>query len=339
MNQKSTKPIAVVILNWNGAKLLQRYLPTVLQTTDAELADVIVADNGSTDDSQHVLAEQFPMVQTIILDQNYGFAGGYNKCLEQLPHRYTVLLNSDVRTAEGWLQPLYEFMEAHSHVACVQPKLLKDRDDDVQEFEYAGGAGGFVDRNGFPFCRGRIFDSVEQDYGQYDGDPYPIFWATGACFMVRTEVYRQLGGLDTSFFAHMEEIDLCWRMQHSGAQIYCVPKSRVYHLGGGSLPQGNPKKTYLNFRNNLLMLRKNLPEAQGRKLIFKRRLIYDTTALLVEVLKGHLANALAILKAHRDYRHMARQITQFPHADVRQRFAQCQCNIVVDYYLHRRKKF
>lgn len=338
MNNNSKK-VAVIILNWNGAELLRRYLPSVVANTNAQMADVIVADNGSTDNSLEVMAKEFAGVKTLTFDQNYGFAEGYNRCIELTRYPYTVLLNSDVRTPEGWLEPLLAYMEANPHVGAVQPKLLQDRQDGRQVFEYAGAAGGFIDKHGFPFCRGRIFDSIEDDHGQYDGEPSGIFWATGACLMVRSQLYLQVGGLDKRFFAHMEEIDLCWRIHRAGYGISVVPQSRVYHLGGGSLPQGNPRKTYLNFRNNLLLLRKNLPEREGRRLIFVRRLVYDTAALAMALLKGHFGDAKAIVKAHRDYRRMAEYYTDFPADNLLRTMPHCQCNIIVDYYLRGRKKF
>lgn len=332
------KKVAVIILNWNGAKLLQRYLPSVAANTNSALADVIVADNGSTDNSLEVLKSEFPEVQTLVFDRNYGFAEGYNRCVEQTGYDYTVLLNSDVRTPEGWLEPLYDYMEAHPEVGAVQPKLLQDRPDGKEMFEYAGAAGGFIDKHGYPFCRGRIFGSIEADNGQYDGEPMDIFWATGACFMVRSDLYLKAGGLDSRFFAHMEEIDLCWRINTLGSKIRVVPQSKVYHLGGGSLPQGNPRKTYLNFRNNLVLLHKNLPERQGRRLLVVRRL-YDTLALLVELAKLNFGNVKAIVKAHRDFREMRRHYTTFPAEDARRRFPACGCNIIADYYLRGRRKF
>lgn len=333
------KKVAVIILNWNGAALLRRYLPSVVANTNAELADVIVADNGSTDDSLKVLSEEFPGVKVLPLDRNYGFAEGYNRSIGLTHYPYTVLLNDDVRTPEGWLDPLVAYLDANPQVGAVQPKLLKDRDDDRQVFEYAGAAGGFIDKHGFPFCRGRIFDSVEDDHGQYDAAPMSVFWATGACLMVRSDLYAQVGGLDKYFFAHMEEIDLCWRIHRAGYDVCVVPSSRVYHLGGGSLPQGNPRKTYLNFRNNLLLLRKNLPKGEGRRIIFVRRLVYDTAALLVAVLKGNFGDAKAILKAHHDYRRMARRYTDFPSANLLRTMPHCQCDIIIDYYLRGRKRF
>lgn len=259
---------SVVILNWNGAHMMRQYLPTVIKYT-AEDADIVVADNASTDDSLELLRTEFPSVRTIVLDQNYGFAEGYNrafKALEeentakgmQLPDYY-VLLNSDIDVPEGWLKPLISFMDTHSDVAACQPKLHAIHNRDT--FEYAGAAGGMIDRYGYPFCRGRIFDTIETDHGQYD-DNCEIFWATGACMMVRREYYWTAGALDGRFFAHNEEIDLCWRIRRLGMKIYCIGASTVYHLGGGTLPKGNPRKTFLNFRNNLTMLYKNLPESE-----------------------------------------------------------------------------
>ena len=333
------KPVAVIILNWNGANLLRRYLPTVLAGTGADLADVIVADNGSTDDSRQVLEHEFPTVKKLYLDKNYGFAEGYNRAIAQAEgYRYTVLLNSDVRIPAGWLEPLYSYCEAHPEVGAVMPKLWQDRDDDSPVFEYAGAAGGFLDKHGYPYCRGRIFDTIEDDHGQYDGEPADIFWATGACLMVRTALYEQAGGLDKDFFAHMEEIDLCWRILLTGSKIRVVPDSHVYHLGGGSLPQGNPRKTYLNFRNSLLMLHKNLPRREGKRLLIVRRL-YDTLAFFMALAKLHGGDAKAILRAHRDFRKMRGNYTSHPSHNLLKVIPECRRNIVVDYYLRRRRTF
>ena len=333
------KPVAVIILNWNGAKLLRRYLPTVLAGTNADIADVIVADNGSSDDSLTVLKQEFPQVKTIVFDKNYGFAGGYNKAIEQAAgYRYTVLLNSDVRTPSGWLEPLYDYLEANPNVGAVQPKLLHDRDDDKVMFEYAGAAGGFIDRHGYPYCRGRVFEAVEDDHGQYDGKDIDIFWATGACLMVRSELYRTVGGLDEDFFAHMEEIDLCWRIHLSGHAVRIVTASKVFHLGGGSLPQGNPRKTYLNFRNSLFLLYKNLPVSDAKRLLIIRRL-YDTLAFFMALAKLHWGDAKAIIKAHRDYRRLKSRYTCQPQENLLKTFPGAQRNIVIDYYLRGKKLF
>ena len=318
--------------------MLRRYLPSVIAGTDGDLADVIVADNGSTDDSRRLLAEEFPQVTTVLFDKNYGFAEGYNKALSQIDHEYAVLLNSDVRTPAGWLRPLYEFMEAHKQVGAVMPKLLQDRDDDKQIFEYAGGAGGFIDRHGYPYCRGRIFDSIEPDHGQYDEAPASIFWATGACLMTRTALYHQVGGLDGSFFAHMEEIDLCWRIHLSGNDIMVVPQSHVYHLGGGSLPKSNPRKTYLNFRNSLLLLHKNLPVADGKRLLLTRRLM-DTLAFGMAVAKLHGGDAKAILRAHRDFRRMRGNYKNQPQTNLLKECPESRISIVWEHFVMRKKVF
>ncbi len=332
------KPVAVIILNWNGAQLLRDYLPSVIEGTNADIADVIVADNGSTDQSRTVLETEFPSVKTLYFDRNLGFAGGYNKAIEATQYQYTVLLNSDVRTPAGWLEPLYRYLENNPDVGAVQPKLLHDRHDGKRMFEYAGAAGGFIDKHGYPYCRGRMFDTVEDDHGQYDGKDIDIFWATGACLMVRSNLYMQVGGLDEDFFAHMEEIDLCWRVHLSGHHIRVVTASEVFHLGGGSLPQGNPRKTYLNFRNSLFLLYKNLPERDGKRLLLVRRL-YDTLAFFMALAKLHWGDARAIIKAHNDYRRSKNRYTCQPGTNLLKTFAGAQRNIVVDYYLKGKKIF
>lgn len=273
------KKAAIVILNWNGAGMLRRFLPSVIRHSGA-VADVIVADNASTDDSLELMSKEFPSVRTIVLDKNYGFAGGYNRALEKVDNEYYMLLNSDVEVTEGWLKILVDFMDANADVAACQPKLRAEHNRCM--FEYAGASGGFVDRYGYPFCRGRIFDTVESDGGQYD-DVCQVFWATGAALMVRREDYWRVGGFDARFFAHNEEIDLCWRLLGLGRKIYCVPQSVVYHVGGGTLPKGNPMKTYLNFRNNLTMLYKNLPDSDLRH-VMRVRLVLDYVAAFKSLL-------------------------------------------------------
>ncbi|MCF0181193.1 MAG: glycosyltransferase family 2 protein [Muribaculaceae bacterium] len=331
------KKVAVIILNWNGAALLRKYLPSVVQNTNPDIAQVVVADNGSTDESLAVLKQEFPSVRVIALDQNYGFAEGYNRAIAVTENDYTVLLNSDVRTPEHWLDPMLDYMEAHPEVGAVQPKLLHDGVDG-EMFDYAGAAGGYIDCHGYPYCRGRIFDSVEMDNGQYDGEPRSIVWASGACLMCRTQLYREVGGLDKDFFAHMEEIDLCWRIILSGSTVMMLPTSRVYHLGGASLAYGNPRKTYLNFRNNLLLLHKNLPKSEGKRLLIVRRLL-DTLAWGMAIAKFHWGDARAIIKAHADFRKMRRNYTQHPSRNLLKEMPECKCNIVTDYYLRRRKVF
>lgn len=332
------KPVAVIILNWNGEKLLREFLPSVVANTDTSIADVIVADNGSTDGSRELLRKEFPQVKLLEFDENLGFAGGYNRALRETGYRYTLLLNSDVETPAGWLTPLHDFMEAHPDAAACQPKILSYKQK--EKFEYAGAAGGFIDRNGYPYCRGRIFDTVEDDNGQYD-IPVEVFWATGAALMVRTDLYEKAGGLDERFFAHMEEIDLCWRLLLMGHTLWCVPASHVYHLGGGSLPAANPRKTYLNFRNNLLLLHKNLPAANLRGALLRRRLL-DTVAWAKFILTLDLPNASAILRAHRDFRRMRREYTTHPPVNLLTRSADRRTrrpDILLSYFIKRKRHY
>ena len=304
----------------------------MVANTPADKAQVVVADNGSTDSSLQLLAERFPSVKVIRFPENYGFAEGYNRALALTDTPYTVLLNSDVAVPQGWLEPLIDAMERDPQLGACQPKIISYRHR--SRFEYAGAAGGFIDRNGYPYCRGRIFDVVEEDQGQYDTQ-IPVFWASGAALMVRTDLYRQVGGLDARFFAHMEEIDLCWRMQLAGYTIAAVPASEVYHLGGGSLPASNPRKTYLNFRNNLFLLYKNLPPREGRRMLLIRRL-YDTLAFFVFMAKMDFANARAILRAHNDYRHQkSRYDNVRPQRSIMGDFPCCHRNIILDYNLRR----
>lgn len=328
------KPIAVIILNWNGEKLLKEFLPHVIATTPQDLADIIVVDNGSTDESLRLLADEFPEVEVISYNENYGYAEGYNRAIADTGSSYSVLLNSDAAPCDGWLQPLYDYMEAHPATGAVQPKILSY--SDPTRFEYAGAAGGFIDRNGYPYCRGRLFDTVEEDHGQYD-ETAQIFWATGACLMVRSELYLRVGGLDKEFFAHMEEIDLCWRILLAGYDIAAIPASRVMHLGGGSLPASNPRKTYLNFRNNLLLLHKNLPDSSRRGTLLRRRL-YDTVAWLKFAVTLDFANAAAVWRAHRDFRTMRRKYTAHPDIDLLHTTPR-RPNIILDYYLRGRRQF
>ena len=289
--------ISVVILNWNGRKLLEQFLPTVLEHSLSDECRVVVADNGSSDDSVAFLQSRFPDVPLILLDKNYGFAEGYNKALQHVDTEYLVLLNSDVETTPGWIQTLVAFMDSRPDVAAVQPKIRSYRDK--RHFEYAGAAGGFIDCYGYPFCRGRILEVVEEDAAQYDTE-IPIFWATGACLCIRRKDYFDAGGLDARFFAHMEEIDLCWRLNARGRKVMCVPSSVVYHVGGASLSAENPRKTYLNFRNNLLMLYKNVPR-KSLIIIFIVRFVLDVLAYIHLLLKGKFGNANAVVKAHKDF--------------------------------------
>ena len=292
--------IAVVILNFNGAEMLRAFLPSVVDYSPE--AEVIVADNCSTDASAQVMREEFPAVRYIQLEKNYGFADGYNRALAQVEAEYFLLLNSDVEVTQGWLAPMLEYMDSHPGVAACQPKLLSYKNK--KEFEYAGACGGFIDKYGYPYCRGRIFDTVEEDKGQYDSVA-ELFWATGAALMIRAEDYRAAGGLDGTFFAHMEEIDLCWRLRSRGRGIVCIPQSCVYHVGGATLNKSNPRKTYLNFRNNLLMLYKNLPENELSHVMFVRALL-DYVAAFKSLLSGDAAGCRAVLQARRDFRHIKR---------------------------------
>lgn len=329
------KKLAVIILNWNGRKLLERFIPDAAANTIGEEADLFVADNGSTDDSLEWLRANHPGVKVIPFPENYGFAEGYNRALEATRYPYTVLLNSDVRVPAGWWQPLLHFMEENPDVAACQPKIRSERQPEM--FEYAGAAGGYLDRFGYPYCRGRLFDRVERDEGQYDGPPADVAWASGAALMVRTQDYLDAGGLDADFFAHMEEIDLCCRLLARGRRVCALTDSAVYHVGGASLDQSSPQKTYLNFRNNLLLLHKNLPRRRGRALLLKRRLL-DTLAFGMFLLKGNFSHARAVLKAHGDFRRMRRKYTDLPERDVLSALPGAGRCIVLDRYLFNKSK-
>ncbi len=304
--------LAVIILNWNGRKLLEQFIPAATRFTIGEGVRLIVADNGSTDDSVEWLKANYPDVDLIIFPENLGFAEGYNRAIEMTDSEYVILLNSDVEVTEGWFLPMLDFMRSHPDAGACQPKIKSFRDR--TKFEYAGAAGGLLDRLGYPYCRGRVFDNLETDNGQYDDKAVQIAWASGAALMVRRKAYIEVGGLDSSFFAHMEEIDLCLRMIGSGWGVWFVPGAEVYHVGGASLPKDNPKKTYLNFRNNLLMLHKNMPRREGKRLLFVRRLA-DTLAFFMYVAKLDLRNAKAVLKAHADYKRMRKNYTVLPERD------------------------
>jgi len=290
--EKQTKNIAVLILNWNGVKLLQKYLPSVVKYNSSE-AEIIIVDNASEDDSIVFLQNTYPNIKRIEFKNNYGFAKGYNKAINLIPHEYVILLNSDVRVTENWLQAPIEFLKSNIDYAACQPKILDDKSP--LKFEYAGASGGFIDALGYPFCRGRLFDTLEDDEGQYDHIK-DVFWASGAALFVKREVYLNLGGLDESFFAHQEEIDLCWRILNNGHKIACIPQSKVYHLGGASLEKSSPKKTFLNFRNNLVMLLKNLP-SYSLPVIFIR-IILDGIAGIKFMTEGKINHTFAIFKAH-----------------------------------------
>ncbi|MEP5611970.1 MAG: glycosyltransferase family 2 protein [Cyclobacteriaceae bacterium] len=284
--------VAVVILNFNGRDYLNRFLPSLItHTPDAEL---IVADNASTDDSLELLKTEFPTIRRIEMSENSGFAGGYNVALKEVKADYFVLLNSDVEVVKGWLAPMVDFLDSNSSYAVCQPKILDFNKQD--HFEYAGASGGFLDMFGFPFCRGRVFNKIEADQGQYDS-AIDISWASGACMMVRANTFFNANGFDVDFFAHMEEIDLCWRIQRAGSRIKCIPNSTVYHVGGGTLSKSSPLKTYLNFRNGLNLLVKNMPL---RSLVWKFpvRVLLDWVAALKFLFEGGTLHALAVIRAH-----------------------------------------
>lgn len=308
------RKVSVVILNWNGAEMLRTFLPSVVKYTNPELAEVCVADNGSTDNSVDIVRNEFPSVRLISFKENYGFAEGYNKVMDNVDTDYVVLLNSDVKVTEGWIEPILSYMESHKDVAACQPKILSYHDK--KKFEYAGASGGYIDKYGYPFCRGRVFDFLETDNGQYD-TPADIFWASGAAMFVRRDVYVAVGGLDPKFFAHMEEIDLCWRLLSRGYRLVCIPESKVYHVGGATLKKENPKKTYLNFRNNLLMMYKNLPSDELRKVMIVRCFL-DYLAVVFYILKFDFSNAFAVVKARKDYSSMRKDFKSLRDENLRQ---------------------
>ncbi len=284
--------VAVVILNWNGKQLLEQFLPSVVQYSKE--ATVYVADNASTDDSVAFVKDQFPEVSIVVNPTNTGYAGGYNNALQHIEADVYALVNSDIEVTENWLQPIIKAFQNEPTTAIIQPKILDYKNKDY--FEYAGAAGGFIDQYGYPFCRGRIFNTLEKDLGQYDTNQ-EIFWASGACFFIRSNVYKELKGFDTSFFAHQEEIDLCWRAINKGHTIKYLFESKVFHVGGATLQQGNPKKTELNFRNSLLMLTKNLPKKVLFRVLFIR-MVLDGIAGIKFLLEGQPKHLVAVLKAH-----------------------------------------
>jgi GT2 family glycosyltransferase len=324
------KGTAIVILNWNGCHYLKRFLPSVEAYSQLPDVSVVVADNGSTDHSMAYLRENHPSVRIVALNENYGFAGGYNRALRQVEARYYVLLNSDVEVTAGWLPPLIAMMEKNENLAACMPKIKSEAFRD--SFEYAGAAGGFIDRYGYTFCRGRLFDTVEKDNGQYDSET-EVFWAAGACCIVRASLFHEAGGFDDAFFAHMEEVDLCWRWKNAGYNIRYTPDSTVYHVGGGMLPQDSPFKTFLNYRNNLLMMYKNLPrKCRFRRLLLRRLLDY------VSGIHGLLSGKpvlKSVRKAHKDFRKMKRS---YKTLTVPESFPSCVYpkSIVYQYFVKRK---
>ena len=328
--------IAIVILNWNGQRMLAKYLPSVIQHSEG--AEIVVADNASVDNSVAFLREHYPTVRILTFEKNWGFAGGYNKALEMVEADYYVLLNSDVEVTEKWLQPLVAFMDSHPEAAACQPKLRAVANREA--FEYAGAAGGFIDWLGYPFCRGRIFDTIEQDRGQYDNIE-EVFWTTGACMMVRSTDYHAVGGLDERFFAHNEEIDFCWRLHNCGRHFFCVPQSVVYHVGGGTLPKGNPRKTFLNFRNNLTMLYKNLPADELHGVMRRRWFLDYLAAWQTLILNRNWGDFRAIYQARRAFKKWRHDFDVdrkgiCAKANIPQRKSY---SILWQYYFHRRRRF
>ncbi len=327
--------LAVVILNWNGKKYLKDFLPYVLKYTP-NYAEIVVADNKSDDDSVAFLKQYFPQVRLIQNNENGGFSKGYNDALAQVNAEYYVLLNSDVEVSPHWVEPIVQFMDTHTEIAACQPKILSYNEKHM--FEYAGGAGGYIDALGYPFCRGRIFQSLEEDKGQYN-QPQEVFWASGSCMFVRAKVYHELGGLDEAFFAHMEEIDFCWRAKNKGYKIFCYPASKIYHIGGGTLHKSNPRKTFLNFRNNLALLYKNLPT---HRLIYVLlwRVLLDAVAVIEFTIVGHAPDAWAVIKAHahfiKNIQHLRRQRRALTQTKVSMMYRR---KIVFHHFIGRLKRF
>jgi GT2 family glycosyltransferase len=335
-----SKKIAIVILNWNGSSLLAKFLPSVMEHSQGENISVIIADNGSTDDSIVLVEKQFPEASVIRLSENYGFARGYNEALRLVEADYFVILNSDVEVTPGWISPCIDRMEANKTIAAVQPKIRSYSDRNM--FEYAGATGGFIDRYGYPFCRGRLLNVIEADLGQYD-NATPIFWATGACMFVRAEVFKESGGFDPDFWAHMEEIDLCWRIKNRGYSVWYEPNSVVYHLGGGTLTYNSPKKIYLNFRNNLLMLLKNLPTGKVFKFLFLRMILDGIAAIkflagfnfyaFVAVVKAHIYFYSNLSKFAKKRKQLLPLVTCNRHAEMYQH------SLMLRFFIQNRKKF
>lgn len=326
--------VAVVILNWNGKEILKTFLPSVIN--NSKEAELVIVDNGSTDNSISFLKQEYPQIRIIDNKQNYGFAEGYNKALKEIEADYYVLLNSDVEVTPSWISPIIELMENDTQIACCQPKLLSYLEKN--KFEYAGGAGGFIDHLGYPFCRGRVFNYLEEDKGQYD-DNKEIFWATGAALFVRASIYKELGGLDKDFFAHQEEIDFCWRVKNAGYKVYYCSKSVCYHLGGGTLNKTSPFKTYLNFRNNLYLLYKNLPLEKKRKVFFMRFFL-DIIASLSFLLQGKVGEFNAVYKAYKEFAKTKKQMKQKRKPIINHNIKEIyKGSIVFSYYVKQKKRF
>ncbi|GHT51956.1 glycosyl transferase [Bacteroidia bacterium] len=334
------KKTAVIILNWNGKSLLEEFLPALVRHTPADDAEIIVADNASSDDSLAVVKATYPDITIFPFTENHGFAGGYNRAMSGLENEYVVLLNSDVEVTEGWLTAATDYLDVHPDVAALQPKILSYRHK--TQFEYAGASGGYIDKYGYPFCRGRILDTLETDHGQYD-TPVEVFWASGACLFVRLKAYWEVGGLDELFFAHQEEIDLCWRLHTHGKKVAVVPQSVIYHLGGGTLKPNEPRKVFLNSRNNLLMLYKNLPTAQYWKVMFIRFFL-DYAAAASFFAQRKPQQAFAIFAARRDFHRKKEQYKLLRKQNLNTAAGKIpptiyQKSMLWQYYLHGKKRF
>lgn len=332
--------VSVVILNWNGIKFLEKFIPILIKHSSIPDIRLYVADNGSTDDSVGFLQKNFPQINLIVFDKNYGFSSGYNKALFQIEAEYFVLLNSDVEVTENWITPIIKLMDTDQAIAACMPKIKWY--DHRNFFEYAGAAGGFIDKYGFPFCRGRILNVVEEDKGQYD-NVTEVFWASGACLFVRADLYKCSGGLDDNFFAHMEEIDLCWRMKNMGYKIMYCPDVSIYHVGGGTLPNSSPHKLFLNFRNNLLLLYKNLTNEELEKIIIRRK-FFDGIAAIKFLLTFSFKEFNAVYKAHRAFDSMKHKYKQLRielqkslvKSSHKQRYNK---SIIIDFFIRKKKKF
>ena len=331
---------AIVILNWNGKNHLEKYLPFIFQFTNFDTTELVVADNGSTDDSISFMKNTYPQIRLIEMDQNYGFAGGYNRALAKVEADVYCILNSDVRVTKNWMNPVLNIFENYTDVVAVQPKILSDRD--WSRFEHAGAAGGFIDKYGYPFCRGRIMNAIEYDRGQYNIQT-DIFWASGACLFIRADIFHQNGGFDPDYFAHMEEIDLCWRLKNQGHRILFTPKSKIYHYGGATLEYDNPHKLFLNFRNSLWTLYKNYTGSWLRWMMI-RRMVIDAAAFFKFMATFDFKNALIVFKAHgafyaskKDLKQkrntLKKQVTKKQHHEM---FSH---SIVLNFFLNSRKTF
>jgi len=332
--------LSIVILNWNGSHHLRRFLPSVLKYSNYDWVEIVVADNYSSDDSRECVEQEFPEVKLLQLDRNYGFAEGYNRALKNNEAEYILLLNSDVEVTENWLEPMIQLMDSNPLIAACQPKIMQL--EQLEKFEYAGASGGFIDHYGYPFCRGRIVNFQEHDLGQYDA-PISVFWASGAAILVRGTLWHEFGGFDSDFWAHMEEIDLCWRMKNRGFKIAVCPQSKVFHLGGGSLSYGSPQKIYLNFRNNLFLLYKNLPKGKLMTTLFIRMLL-DGVAAVQFLVTGQFSAFTKVLGAHRDFYNSLGRLRQkrkellsnsvtFNHPEI------YKGSIIFDFFISKKREF